>query len=187
METEITGKMKIVKGMEDTDLHQIFEFVYKKFSQNDVLEPPSEIIIPRLSLHQKQDLFWLHQREKCDDMPPFWVQQDQVYINTMTNYKCERRPDPLRGGIFADETGFGKALMLISLITLDNCTISNDGSTQLETSTMGMRQPETTKMTLILCPHFVVSTWKKQLSQHVKHGQLKYFIYNGGTSFKTLM
>ncbi|KAK3405376.1 hypothetical protein EUGRSUZ_K01651 [Eucalyptus grandis] len=85
----------------------------------EALEPPGEAIKSVLFQHQKEGLGWLVHRENSGELPPFWEERDGEYVNVLTNYRTDKRPEPLRGGIFADDMGLGKTLTLLSLIAFD--------------------------------------------------------------------
>ncbi|KAI3954406.1 hypothetical protein MKX01_020730 [Papaver californicum] len=92
----------------------------------EALDPPKEVIKTKLYMHQKLGLSWLIQRENSDELPPFWIQRGSNnkqgglhWENLMTNSRTNKRPDPLRGGVFADDIGLGKTLTLLSLIATD--------------------------------------------------------------------
>ncbi|KAJ6864256.1 SWI/SNF-related matrix-associated actin-dependent regulator of chromatin subfamily A member 3-like 1 [Populus alba x Populus x berolinensis] len=83
------------------------------------LEPPKEVIKAKLFYHQKEGLWWLVNKENSDELPPFWEMKDGLYVNVLTMHRTNRKPEPLHGGIFADDYGTGKTLTLLSLIALD--------------------------------------------------------------------
>jgi SWI/SNF-related matrix-associated actin-dependent regulator of chromatin subfamily A3 len=83
------------------------------------LEPPKEVIKAKLLDHQKVGLWWLVNKENSDELPPFWEMKDGLYVNVLTRHRTNRKPEPLHGGIFADDYGTGKTLTLLSLIACD--------------------------------------------------------------------
>jgi len=83
------------------------------------LEPPKEVIKAKLLDHQKVGLWWLVNKENSDELPPFWEMKDGLYVNVLTRHRTNRKPEPLHGGIFADDYGTGKTLTLLSLIAFD--------------------------------------------------------------------
>ncbi|KAD3336225.1 hypothetical protein R6Q59_028546 [Mikania micrantha] len=198
-----TSESVVVKEKNKSDLDQIFKLVDQNLSQNAVngaIEPPKGLILTDLFLHQKQGLYWLYHRENSNELPPFWVENDGGFLNVLTNYQTDERPDPLCGGIFADDMGLGKTLTLLSLIALDKCKVSTDGTCeaiepeneQLVTrsrkrSRKGSKKQKTEectggvdpKMTLVVCPPSVFSTWITQLTEHTKRGKLKAYLYYG--------
>ncbi|XP_010271899.1 PREDICTED: putative SWI/SNF-related matrix-associated actin-dependent regulator of chromatin subfamily A member 3-like 1 [Nelumbo nucifera] len=104
---------------EKRDIDEIFKLVdagENRKGKMEMLEPPKEIITAKLLLHQKEGLWWLVQRENSLELPPFWEEKGGDYVNVLTNYRTDKRPEPLNGGIFADEMGLGKTLTLLSLI-----------------------------------------------------------------------
>ncbi|KAA8514750.1 hypothetical protein F0562_017929 [Nyssa sinensis] len=94
----------------------------------EALEPPKNVIKSELFLHQKEGLGWLVYRENSCELPSFWEEKDGAYINVLTNYHTNDRPEPLCGGIFADDIGLGKTLTLLSLIAFDKYSSSIDSS-----------------------------------------------------------
>ncbi|KAJ0671550.1 putative DNA helicase chromatin remodeling SNF2 family [Helianthus annuus] len=196
------SEANVVKERKKTDLDELFKLVDQNLSQSVVgeIEPPKDLILADLFTHQKQGLYWLYRRENSDELPPFWVENDNGFVNVLTRYESDKRPDPLRGGIFADDMGLGKTLTLLSLIALDKCKVSDDGKCEVmeaenEESVMksrkrsrkGSKKEKTeectgrvgSKMTLVVCPPSVFSTWITQLTEHTKRGKLKAYMYYG--------
>ncbi|KAJ4972310.1 hypothetical protein NE237_005409 [Protea cynaroides] len=120
---------------EITSVDEIFNLVAAEDTKGvrEVLEPPKEVIKSELFLHQKEGLGWLVHREMSLDLPPFWKEKDGQYVNVLTNYETDKRPEPLRGGIFADDMGLGKTLTLLSLIATNKRSSSTVPSS-LDTS-----------------------------------------------------
>ena len=77
------------------------------------------MIKAKLLDHQKEGLWWLVNKENSDELPPFWEMKDGLYVNVLTRHRTNRKPEPLHGGIFADDYGMGKTLTLLSLIAFD--------------------------------------------------------------------
>ncbi|CAK7340285.1 unnamed protein product [Dovyalis caffra] len=112
------------KKSELKSLDEIFKLVDENVNMKGTLgalEPPKEVIKSQLFEHQKEGLWWLVNRENSGELPPFWEEKDGEFVNVLTNYHTNRRPEPLRGGIFADDMGLGKTLTLLSLIAFDKC------------------------------------------------------------------
>ncbi|XP_022743331.1 putative SWI/SNF-related matrix-associated actin-dependent regulator of chromatin subfamily A member 3-like 1 [Durio zibethinus] len=114
----------VVKGNKagGESVDKVFKLVGKNVSKKAAMgpvEPPNEVIISQLLLHQKEGLGWLLHRENSDELPPFWEEKGGEFVNVLTNYQTDKRPEPLRGGIFADDMGLGKTLTLLSLIAFD--------------------------------------------------------------------
>ncbi|KAK8639048.1 hypothetical protein V6N13_137450 [Hibiscus sabdariffa] len=109
-------------GGESRSLDKVFKLVEKNVSKKaamEPVEPPNEVIISQLLLHQKEGLGWLLNKENSNELPPFWEEKGGEFVNVLTNYQTDKRPEPLRGGIFADDMGLGKTLTLLSLIAFD--------------------------------------------------------------------
>jgi len=115
-----------------------------------------------------------------------------MFVNILTDYQTHIRPDPLRGGIFADGMGLGKTLTLLSLIAFDkgsqmgvsmkwrtdrkSVSLENQGRNEGEYSLeTGVR----TEGTLVVCPPSVMSAWITQLDDHTVPGALKTYLYYG--------
>ncbi|PKA58989.1 Putative SWI/SNF-related matrix-associated actin-dependent regulator of chromatin subfamily A member 3-like 1 [Apostasia shenzhenica] len=123
------------KAKERRKIDEIFALVGKDGKGIEPYEPPSDVIISELFPHQKEGLGWLVSRENSRDLPPFWEEEDGVFLNVLTNYQTSERPEPLRGGIFADDMGLGKTLTLLALIAsnmpgngVDSSSVEDVGS-----------------------------------------------------------
>ncbi|KAJ6870341.1 hypothetical protein NC652_036085 [Populus alba x Populus x berolinensis] len=92
------------------------------------LEPPKNVIKAKLLDHQQEGLWWLVNKEKSDELPPFWVVKDGLYLNVLTRHQTNRRPEPLHGWVFADDYGLGKTLTLLSLIAFDKVGNVTEGT-----------------------------------------------------------
>lgn len=173
-------------------------------------EPPREVIKSELFAHQKEGLGWLLHREKSGELPPFWEEKDGEFVNVLTNYRSEKRPEPLRGGVFADDMGLGKTLTLLSLISFDRYGHASTSTPTTETLDVEGENIErkgkkrgrgkssesrtrkklksddvvgmnvSQKTTLIVCPPSVFSAWITQLEEHTVPGILKVYMYHGG-------
>lgn len=217
---------------EKRSLDEIFDLVDKNVSEKAkmetlALEPPKEVIKSELLEHQKVGLGWLVRRENSEELPPFWEEKDGEYVNVLTNFVTQKRPEPLRGGIFADDMGLGKTLTLLSLIALDKfgspivSNTVNDGQfgggenfeaipqvpgsrkrgrvrkkrtsrsvKECEAKEMCSLTSNTAhlkhKMTLVICPPSVFSSWITQLGDHTVPGKLKVYMYYGRERTRSL-
>ncbi|KAK2981077.1 hypothetical protein RJ640_012032, partial [Escallonia rubra] len=109
---------------ERRSVDELFRMWDKNVRENEgleAMEPPKDVIVTELLLHQKEGLGWLVRREITCELPPFWEERDGDYLNVLTNLMARARPEPMRGGFLADDMGLGKTLMLLSLIALDKC------------------------------------------------------------------
>ncbi|KAJ6756509.1 TRANSCRIPTION TERMINATION FACTOR 2-RELATED [Salix purpurea] len=126
------------------------------------LEPPKNVIKSELLDHQKEGLW----------------------------HQTNRRPEPLHGGIFADDHGLGKTLTFLSLIALDKVGNVTEGTGDHEDRLVSMRMAEESscrlaaKKTLVVCPSAVCSTWENQLQEHTQKGSLKLYKYAGDSRTK---
>ncbi|CAN8268541.1 unnamed protein product [Cochlearia groenlandica] len=106
------------------------------------VEPPKEVIKSELFAHQKEGLGWLLNREKSGELPPFWEEEkDGEFLNVLTNYRSDKRPDSLLGGVFADDMGLGKTLTLLSLIAFDRYGVAST-SNEIEEETVVVEEEE---------------------------------------------
>ncbi|KAB1993050.1 hypothetical protein ES319_D13G001600v1 [Gossypium barbadense] len=124
-------------GGESQSLDKVFKLVEKNVSKKaamEPIEPPNEVIISQLLLHQKEGLGWLLHKENSNELPLFWEEKGGEFVNVLTNYQTDKRPEPLRGGIFADDMGLGKTLTLLSLIAFDKfgSFVPNSGDAGIE-------------------------------------------------------
>ncbi|PIN25011.1 Helicase-like transcription factor HLTF/DNA helicase RAD5, DEAD-box superfamily [Handroanthus impetiginosus] len=112
------------------DIDEIFTILNLKVNKETVeaLEPPRSMIKSELFPHQKEGLGWLVSRENSCALPPFWEEKKGVYVNKLTSSLTYLRPEPIKGGIFADDTESGKTLTLLSLIAYDKWTYSGHSS-----------------------------------------------------------
>lgn len=184
---------------------KIFELVDENVKGKEKMvevEPPRGVIKSELFAHQKEGLGWLMNREKPEELPPFWEEKKGGdFVNVLTNYRTDKRPEALRGGVFADDMGLGKTLTLLSLIAFDrygNASTSTGTEEEEETfdvekkgrkrgrgkgSESGARKKVKSvsqKTTLIVCPPSVFSAWVTQLEEHTVPGSLKVYMYHGG-------
>lgn len=167
------------------DLDEIFALVEKdERGKVSPMEPPKDVIVSELFQHQKEGLGWLFNREKSCDLPPFWEDKDGAFVNVLTNYTSQERPQPLKGGIFADDMGLGKTLTLLSLIATtkrggeSSCGARNTSKNKRKRSNQEA-EVSGSKVTLVVCPPSVFSSWITQLEEHTRPGSLKVYIYHG--------
>lgn len=131
--------VKEKKG-ESKSLDEIFKLADEKVSKKgelEAMEPPKEVIKSGLFVHQKEGLWWLLNRENSVELPPFWEEKDGEFVNVLTNYRTDKRPEPLRGGILADDMGLGKTLTLLSLIAFDKFYDENPSSSATGSNNVG--------------------------------------------------
>ncbi|KAL9237912.1 hypothetical protein vseg_012405 [Gypsophila vaccaria] len=168
------------------------------------LAPPKDVIVSELFEHQKEGLRWLLERELSEELPPFWEEKDGLFVNVVTNYQTRVRPEPLNGGIFADDMGMGKTLTLLSLIAYDKHNGGFGGEREGIEDSSGKkskkrgRKPSTsvlrkkqkgvavddnvgseTRTTLVVCTPSVFSVWVSQLREHTRRGSLDMYMYYG--------
>ncbi|KAE8713247.1 SWI/SNF-related matrix-associated actin-dependent regulator of chromatin subfamily A member [Hibiscus syriacus] len=168
-------------GGESRSLDKVFKLVEKNVSKKAAMvpvEPPNEIIISQLLLHQKEGLGWLLHKENSNELPPFWEEKGGEFVNVLTNYQTDKRPEPLRGEEnFEENVKKGKRGRVSkkgtetrkkqkakgkSVAVADECLSVSGGRT-----------------TLVVCPPSVFSSWITQLEEHTSPGKLKVYMYYG--------
>ncbi|KAJ4751892.1 hypothetical protein LUZ62_086297 [Rhynchospora pubera] len=168
------------------DLDKIFALVGNdERGKVSPMEPPKDVIVSELFQHQKEGLGWLFSREKSCDLPPFWEEKDGAYVNVLTNYTTQEQPQLLKGGIFADDMGLGKTLTLLSLIAATKT--GGESSVVGDRNSSKKKRKRTnedagvsgSKVTLVVCPPSVFSSWITQLEEHTQPGSLKVYLYHG--------
>ncbi|XP_029106153.1 helicase-like transcription factor isoform X2 [Scleropages formosus] len=98
-------------------LKNVFDKLFDDLMEDKTREmEAAEAVGTPLLPHQKQALAWMASRENSNDLPPFWEQQNNLYLNVLTNFAVKERPDKVQGGILADDMGLGKTLTTIALI-----------------------------------------------------------------------
>ena len=94
----------------------------------EALEAPKHVIKAQLYLHQKEALFWLVKRERSEDLPLFWKEENDGPFSNSLNDSVSKIRLILWGAIFANESDLGKTLSLLSLIGSDKVVNEEDGS-----------------------------------------------------------
>ncbi|XP_057736990.1 putative SWI/SNF-related matrix-associated actin-dependent regulator of chromatin subfamily A member 3-like 1 [Arachis stenosperma] len=169
-ETRADSRFKSV----DEIFRLVDESLTVKERVSHALEPPESIVRSKLMEHQKEGVWWLLNREKSEELPPFWeVGEGGEFVNVLTNYSTCVKPEPLRGGILADAMGLGKTLTLLSLIALDKVSGQRKGKKRRKI------EIGESSATLVVCPPSVFSTWISQLEEHTVPGSLRTCMYYG--------
>ncbi|CAM8955767.1 unnamed protein product [Rhodiola kirilowii] len=153
------------------------------------LSPPADVIKLELYDHQKQGLRWMIDREEWPDsddgseLPPFWEEKDGLYRADLCYLLKVKRPQMIRGGILADESGMGKTLTLLSLIayTIQHSTTNSCVSEQHVKKKQKVEKNVNLEWrpTLVVCPPSVLATWKEQIGKCTWPGSLKVSTYHG--------
>ncbi|RAK81215.1 DEAD/DEAH box helicase [Aspergillus fijiensis CBS 313.89] len=137
-----------------------------------------------LKPHQEVAMAMMMEREsgKLDGLkfPSIWEGiEGHKYPLTGGRYRhritgaIDTDPRPMRGGILADDMGLGKTLSLLSLLC---CSLDAIDCLQLPL--------DSPRATLIITPKSTIPGWEKQIKTHIKHNQLRYFIYHGANRGK---
>ncbi|KAA3454192.1 DNA/RNA helicase protein [Gossypium australe] len=178
-------------GGESQSLDKIFKLVEKNVSKKaamEPIEPPNEVIISQLLLHQKEGLGWLLHKENSNELPPFWEEKGGEFVNVFVPNSGDADIEEIveedvkkgkRGrGASKKGTGprkkrntkeaeFGSKAKGKSVSVADGC-VSFSGR----------------RATLVVCPPSVFSSWITQLEEHTSPGKLKVYMYYGGERTK---
>lgn len=201
---ELAAMQNVKNVHEDAgkSVDEIFDSLILNQSKVGAAMDPSPLITTQLYPHQREALAWLVGRENSSELPPFWEDQTErggggrlVYVNSLTNFMTDQKPEPFRGGILADEMGLGKTLTLVSLIATNKpgavlpqvegmqsieSTLARPLKKQkLDVLEFKVLDPKSSQSTLVVCPLSVVSIWISQLEEHTVAGSLRVYLYHG--------
>ena len=169
--------------------------IFNSLSNSDELEPlePNRLVVTELLDHQKRALRFMTNRETAretrdgkDVIPgnPLWRMRihgngRRTYYNVITSNEQPYVPDPVLGGILADQMGLGKTLQAIAFIcsTLDEAKKWAQDCKD-KTDEQGLKLDHV-KTTLLICPKNVCSEWQDQINLHLKKNALKHYFYHG--------
>ncbi|RAK96334.1 putative SNF2 family helicase [Aspergillus ibericus CBS 121593] len=134
----------------------------------------------RLELRPEQlrSLAWMIQQED-DNILPFMEEEIEEALLPSLMWRAEGRvtvPKTVRGGILADDVGYGKTAITLGLID------SLQGRDQQSLSEV----PEgfiPTKATLIVVPHVMLQQWQAEVAKFLG-GKLKVLVFISAASFK---
>ncbi|PYI24428.1 hypothetical protein BO99DRAFT_92671 [Aspergillus violaceofuscus CBS 115571] len=131
----------------------------------------------RLKPHQEVALAMMIEREsgQIDGLkfPSIWEGLGSHRYRHRVTGAIDTDPRPMRGGILADDMGLGKTLSLLSLLC---CSLDAIECLQ--------PPPDSPRATLIVTPKTTIPGWETQIKTHIKHNQLRYFIYHGANRGK---
>ncbi|RAH81607.1 hypothetical protein BO86DRAFT_313518 [Aspergillus japonicus CBS 114.51] len=131
----------------------------------------------RLKPHQEVALAMMIEREsgQIDGLkfPSIWEALGNHRYRHRITGTIDTDPRPMRGGILADDMGLGKTLSLLALLC---CSL--DAIEYLQPP------PDSPRTTLIVTPKTTILGWETQIKTHIKHNQLRYFIYHGANRGK---
>ncbi|KAJ3329419.1 hypothetical protein HDU76_007945 [Blyttiomyces sp. JEL0837] len=156
---------------------------------------PDALIITPMYKHQKQALFFLHQKEQAVDFAKYdpktslWRLEpdNRTYRHVITNEKIHQSPKQFKGGILADDMGLGKTIEVISLIMTTRAEFIEAG---IDPETEGHCSNDVDEgksslissgATLIVCPLSTIHNWEEQIGAHVRADGLKVTVYHGPT------
>ncbi|EKM50640.1 uncharacterized protein PHACADRAFT_213538 [Phanerochaete carnosa HHB-10118-sp] len=163
------------------------KFKLKSNKQDDQhTQPPDFHTL--LRPEQLRSLTWMLQQEEVD-APPFVEEEISEAILEPLNWRVEgraQRPNRVRGGVLADQVGYGKTAISLGLI---NCTkdeiktefkeaLKREGKSSKKTGTDGDplygRIPS--KATLCIVPPHLTKQWVKEASKFIDQSSWRYKI-----------
>lgn len=163
-------------------LEEMFDTILAKQLDNlpDYDMPPQ---LAHMKLFDYQILgirFMLHS-ELRNGIPSWFTQEGPwTWRDKITGTTFQRRPNPVRGCILADDMGLGKSVQTLGLI-LSNPPKRQTGYPYVPARSLGANTGP--RCTLILCPLSVIANWTTQIRKHVnqmgRKSFLKVGIYHG--------
>lgn len=198
----VPKNMNIVQEEVGKSVDEIFDTLILNQKMTTAAMDPAPLITTPLYRHQREALAWLVERENSKDLPPFWEEQFErkgggrkIYVNSLTNFMTDHKPESFRGGILADEMGLGKTLTLVSLIATNKPEILHSSLENIQSTESSSARPLKKKKlnnsghegvegrnlqsTLVVCPLSVMTIWVSQLEEHTLQGSLKVYLYHG--------
>lgn len=126
-----------------------------------------------LRKEQRRSLWWMKQQES-EETPPFLEQEiEEAYLPSL-GWLAEtvaKYPSHARGGVLADEVGYGKTATTLALIDL---TMKKDFKPSEDKIEGGI----SIKATLIIVPGTLISQWQRQITKFLGN---KYAVLKIGT------
>ncbi|OJJ95992.1 hypothetical protein ASPACDRAFT_81685 [Aspergillus aculeatus ATCC 16872] len=158
-----------------SELLRIFDTVNTYEGSYEACSSPR--LASRLKPHQEVALAMMIEREsgQIDGLkfPSIWEALGNHRYRHRITGAIDTDPRPMRGGILADDMGLGKTLSLLALLC---CSL--DAIDCLQSPL------DSPWATLIVTPKSTIPGWEKQIGTHIKHNQLRYFIYHGANRGK---
>ena len=155
----ITNSWRITEHTEEATVLNPFRFTSCKESASAPQPPHFEAF--KLRPEQQRSLSWMLAQEACTE--PFVEQEVAEATLPFLGWRAEakvERPILARGGVVADQVGYGKTAITIGLIDASPNRPLGDG---LTTAQLRGRHP--VKATLILVPTQLMSQWPKEIKK----------------------
>lgn len=130
------------------------EFVVKETREDG----SSTVRTEKLRKDQEESLFWIVQQES-PELPPFHEMEIEEACVRSAGWRAEarvQRPSTGRGGILADDIGYGKTITTLALIDRQMPIARASSKTPRENSIP-------LKATLIIVPAHLFKQWKRQI------------------------
>ena len=155
----ITNSWHITEHTEESAVLDPFRFTSCKASASAPQPPHFKAF--KLRPEQQRSLSWMLAQEACTD--PFVEQEVAEATLPFLGWRAEakvERPILARGGVVADQVGYGKTAITIGLIDASPNPPVGDGLT-----TAQLRGRHAVKATLILVPSQLMSQWPKEIKK----------------------
>lgn len=147
-----------------SNVHDIRDFEFPKFQLMSNRKDPQFTQPPgmraRLRPEQLRSLSWMVAQE-ADDIEPFEEEEIEEALLPLMMWRAEGRASTekiVRGGILADQVGYGKTALILGLI-----------DTQFEKDHRQLPKPGdgriTTNATLIVVPRIMIHQWKSEIEK----------------------
>ena len=118
-----------------------------------------------LRAEQQRSLQWMVSRE-APNVPPFHEQASAEFCEPNLGWRLEsqaRRPRVVRGGVLADEVGYGKTITTLALIDCQQAQAKSDARTL-------RRGKLSIKATLIVASQTLVVQWRSEIKKFLGGG-----------------
>ena len=147
--------------------------LYPPSNENDppADHPPNWVKKTRLLLRmpQRKSLRWMLDRES--ESTGFWIEEEveearilSANLRLEAKVECCRR---IRGGILADEVGYGKTATILALF--DSDASDRRGTRRLQTTTFATTHGKIKiKATLVLAPADLLQQWQSEIDQFLQ-------------------
>lgn len=164
-------------------LSNVTELVRTKCQRMDIWDNKEDSCsaqpVMRLSLRQDQlrSLTWMVAQES-DDIKPFLEEEKEEATLPLMSWRAEVRvsmPKTIRGGILADDVGYGKTALILGLIATQRQ--NDEGIPDKPSQSAGFIA---TNATLIVVPEHLFNQWKAEIPKFLGRRCSVLLMYNIG-------
>lgn len=156
-------------------------YEFPKFSLNSNKHDPLSCQPPRFLLdlrpEQLRSLSWMINQEN-DDVVPFEEEETEESYLPLMMWRAEARATTqkiVRGGILADDVGYGKTAIVLGLIDIQVEKVRHSSQVLTE----GLIP---TNATLIVVPHIMLPQWKSEIEKFLSR-RYKVLVFQSAASF----